>query len=802
MLVQFASADTCLNSQKRGLYFLSTNLGSAESTPPNRDKLDLTPFFSLFSLFVAILEAMIELFTTKKITGQKIRKALLTILCLSFSPTWAGDAKVSVGQAIHHDTSQPLRQIVQKIVPIKQKKEAALLLKRPDLKVSPETSAPDGGLQSSTIVKGAQGATPTPLLSVKGLSGDDTFDLAGVRLVPPSSNGDIGLNDEGDRIYFQAVNLVWGIFNATTGVLASGPFLGNSFWQGFGGFCQDNNDGNPIVLYDHHAGRWVFSQFSVNQGIQCVAVSATSDPLGVYNRYAFTVTPGGANDAPKLGVWADHSSGSSGQSAYTFTTRDFGGAGGTFSMGAGMMERDAMLNGAAAQFIKFSNPCTAGNCIEGQLPPHQAGLPPPNGTCPTFWAAIDASFDDSPSANDGYRNHKMCVDWSNLSNSTYIEGPMVVAGSNFDRFLAGNMISPVKDGEDLQALQHLTMYRAQYRWFGSYASVVLNTTVDAGDDRAGIRWAETRSTDGDSNWTLKQDGTYAPADGDERWMGSIAQDESGNIALGYSVAGPDLYPSGRYTSRLKSDAGGTLPGGEVSCHEGTAAQQDAVNRWGDYSPMSVDPLDGCTFWYTQEYFESEGSWGNWDTRICSFRLPECVPAIFRDGFEVLPPVCEPEDVEACYEGPSDTLGIGLCTSGTRTCEPDGQWGACNDWVGPKAEVCGDGQDNDCDGTADVGCTGDACDPLDSAGTCLGGLGCYIDSCSNNICTAACDGAGRGQAGSTCLANSGCGSGLQCWDNVCLLSCDPKNPSACSRGSSCVLTGVTVDGQKIGACSVL
>jgi hypothetical protein len=421
--------------------------------------------------------------------------------------------------------------------------------------------------------------------------------------------------------------------------------------------------------------------------------------LGPYHRYAFNVTPGGANDYPKLGVWDD---GGGGQSAYTFTMRDFGGAGGAFSVSAGVMERDQMLVGAAAQFVKFSNPCTS-DCVEGQLPPHLAGPTPPAGTCPTFWTAVDAAYDDSPFANDGYRNHTLCVDWTAIANSTYTEGPLVVAGSNFDRFLGNGFsdcISPVLGGEILDCLAAFTMYRAQYRWFGNNARVVLNTTVDAGGDRAGIRWAETRSADGDSGWFLQQDGTYAGdgADGIERWMGSIAQNKNGTIALGYSATSDSLFPSVRYTSRSGGDPAGTMAGGEVSCHEGTGAQTASANRWGDYSSMSVDPTDDCTFWYTQEYYETTGSF-DFNTRICSFSFPGCELA------------CEPtEPVEvSCDDGLDND-----CDADFDCFDSDCAGDAACICV-PEAEICDDGIDNDCDGLidcADPDCGVDpACGPL-------------------------------------------------------------------------------------------
>jgi hypothetical protein len=650
----------------------------------------------------------------------------------------------------------------------------------------PDLAEPDAGVQSKVAPPGALAPTPPPLASFQGLSEQDNVATVGGAIVPPDVNGDIGLDAAGNKIYVQYINLIWAVYSET-GTLLAGPFAGNSFWSDFGGFCQANNDGDPVVLYDDLAGRWFFSQFSIGEGVQCVAISTTSDPLGPYHRYAFTVTPGGQNDYPKLGVWTD----GAGQSAYTFTLRDFGGAGGSFSVSAGVMERDAMLVGAPAQFTKFINPCVGGNCIEGQLPPHLAGNPPPAGTCPTFWTAVDAAYDDSPFANDGYRNHTLCVDWANLSNSTYTEGPLVVAGSNFDRFL-GNGFSDCIDqtgGEVLDCLAAFTMFRAQYRWNGDHSTVVFNTTVDAGGDRAGIRWAQTRSADGDSGWFLQQDGTYAPADGKERWMGSIAQDKNGNIALGYSLTpGDNGVPSVRYTSRMAGDALGTMPGGEVSCHEGTGAQIGSANRWGDYSSMSVDPVDDCTFWYTQEYYETTGSF-DFNTRICSFQLagcgaPECTVdadcdnGLFCDGLETCnegtceagtPVVCDDglfcngtdtcnEATDECDVGAPPVCddgafcnGLETCNEGTDSCDPgtpvecpdNGVFCDGAEFCNEVSDICdsaGDPCPDICDEGNDVciGCGDGVCDPGEDCDTCpsdceSGTLPGAV--CGNGICEA-------------------------------------------------------------------
>jgi hypothetical protein len=191
-------------------------------------------------------------------------------------------------------------------------------------------------------------------------------------------------------------------------------------------------------------------------------------------------------------------------------------------------------------------------------------------------------------------------------------------------FQAGCVPEP-SPGERLDPLDEFQMYRAQFRHFTTHDSLVINMTVDAtGRNVSGVRWAELRN-DG-LGWRLFQEGTYAPADGLNRWMGSAAMDKNGNIALGYSVSSRGLMPSIRYTSRLAGDPLGTMPGGEIELAAGSDVQINSYHRWGDYSAMSVDPLDGCTFWYTQEYQRVDGGRRNtfdFKTRIGSFRLPGC-----------------------------------------------------------------------------------------------------------------------------------------------------------------------------------
>ncbi len=175
------------------------------------------------------------------------------------------------------------------------------------------------------------------------------------------------------------------------------------------------------------------------------------------------------------------------------------------------------------------------------------------------------------------------------------------------------------------------MWRLQYRNFGTYETLVGNFVTDVdGTDHGGIRWFELRKTGG-GPWSLFQEGTYSPDDAN-RWMGSVAMDKAGNIALGYSVSSSTVYPSIRYAGREAGDVLGSLPLGEVNVVTG-ALSQTRFTRWGDYSSMNVDPVDDCTFWYTNEYVASPSFGGSWGTRIAKFSFPSC--------FTVVPPVPVP-----------------------------------------------------------------------------------------------------------------------------------------------------------------
>ena len=510
-----------------------------------------------------------------------------------------------VSAAVRHDTSPPLRDAAPK--PVKPGNDREVPIRVP----SRLAGKPKPGLVREDPLRqrepGNGPPAPTSLI-FEGQSDDDNAAVVGFRVVPPDTNGDVGKDH-----YVQFINLILAIYDKDTGARIFGPVAGNSIWSGFGGVCETHNDGDPVVLYDHLADRWLVSQFAIAaDGHQCVAVSATGDPTGAYHRYDFVVSPGAFNDYPKLGIWPD---------AYYLTANQYSSS--FDGVIAVAFERDKMLLGQPGRFVEFGPlPCAA-ECPFTLQPSNLSGPPPDDGTPNTFVMPFDDESFGTGANPDGYRLWNFHVDWTDVSGSTFTPlGQLDTAefDSNLCQFMVHCIPQP-SPGEKVDSLSGWTMYRAQYRTFREHASLVVNHTVDVdGRNLAGIRWVELRNQG--SGWVLYQTGTYAPDDGDHRWMGSIAMDKAGDIAIGFSVSSRSTFPSIRYVTRTETDPLGTLPGGEVELFSGSGVQKSSFGRWGDYSSMSVDPVDGCTFWYTQEYYANTGTF-DFKTRVGSFKLPDC-----------------------------------------------------------------------------------------------------------------------------------------------------------------------------------
>jgi hypothetical protein len=496
----------------------------------------------------------------------------------------------------HSDVSQPLR-VMPVVPPTPEEGEWRF---HPVKLIRPPRAVPKGWVdplaRAAQAVLAPQAAT-SPGLSFDGVGeGFPGFTVTGA---PPDTNGAAGATQ-----YVQWVNTSFAVFNKSTGAVVYGPAAGNSLWQGFGGPCQTTNSGDPVVLYDKAANRWVMTQFSINQSsgqfFQCVAVSTTSDATGSYRRFAYDFT--GFNDYPKGGVWPD---------AYYLTFNMFNAAGTAFQ-GARVcaFDRNQMItaSGTPGPIQCFQLSTTYG----GLLPADLDGATPPPAGSPNYLVA----FDDVN--NNGLNLWKFHVDWTNTANTT-LAGPTHIATAAFNPACGGGTCIPQPSTtQQLDSLADRLMFRLAYRNFGSYESLVVNHSVTVGTTASGVRWYEVRSPG--ATPTVLQSGTWSP-DAASRWMGSIAQDQQGNMLLGYSVSSSTVRPGIRYTGRLVSDAPGTMQA-ESTLTAGVGSQTGGLSRWGDYSAMTIDPVDDCTFWYTNQYLKTTGSF-NWSSRIGSFKFPGC-----------------------------------------------------------------------------------------------------------------------------------------------------------------------------------
>jgi len=458
---------------------------------------------------------------------------------------------------------------------------------------------------------------PDPVLQgpISGPSAPSTqADFEGVSnvngVLPPDTQGDVGPNH-----YVQMVNLSFAIWDKS-GDLLYGPVDNNTLWQGFGGPCETTNDGDPIVLYDHLADRWMMSQFALpnyprGPFYQCIAVSQTPDPTGAWYRYEFAISNTKLNDYPKFGVWPDGYYMSVNQFECNRFRCSWAGA------GVVAFERDQMLNGGAARMVYFDLAAVDSD-LGGMLPADLDGPVPPAGAPNPFVQVDDDAW--GYVGQDQLQVWEFDVDWSAPASSAFTFD-RALSTAAFDANMCGysrNCI-PQPGGTPVDAISDRLMFRLQYRNFGSYQTMVVNHTVDVGSDHAGVRWYEMR--DQGSGWGVFQQATYAP-DSNHRWMGSIAMNGAGDIALGYSVSSGNTYPSIRFTGRLAGDAPNQMTQGEGVIIAGSGYQLHSSGRWGDYSMMSVDPVDDCTFWYTQEYYAVVGN-APWQTRIGAFKLAEC-----------------------------------------------------------------------------------------------------------------------------------------------------------------------------------
>ena len=442
---------------------------------------------------------------------------------------------------------------------------------------------------------------PEALQSFNGLNFNDNG--AGW---PPDTNGDVGPSH-----YVQVVNTSIGIFNKTGTLLDSRTL--NSFFSGAPAPCNAHNNGDPVVLYDAQADRWIVSDFSwtdIDNGphYECLAASKTGDPLtGGWWYYALRADDAAhpwLNDYPKLGVWPDGIY----MSANMFACSGECSVGNFMGARVWAISSTQLYSGSVLTTVVFDT----GSSYFSLLPSNLRGTPPPAGT-PNYFVSNDIGV----TALDVFKFH---VNWTRPLSSTFSGASPGARGRLFGAAQHGARAErqcrrqPERPADDAEPV-------SRYFW---------HQVALAGAHRrnpTGIRWYQLNVTGGSVALAPAQQGTYAPADGLNRWMPSLAVDKFGNMAVGYSAASATHFADIRYAGRLVSDTLGTLGQAETILIAGAGAQNNTCggtcSRWGDYSAMTVDPLDDCTFWYTTEYYAASG--GNWQTRIGSFRYPICGP---------------------------------------------------------------------------------------------------------------------------------------------------------------------------------
>ncbi len=465
---------------------------------------------------------------------------------------------------------------------------------------------PDGALQRTEgkgIFNQDKGLPPT------GVSFDGMIQIGGS--TPPDPNGDVGPNH-----FVQTINSRLQVWDKM-GNSVFGPVNINTLWAGFGGACQNENSGDPVVLHDQLADRWLITQFTSAgpEYFNCVALSQTSDPTGAYYRYAFS-TGAFFPDYPKWGIGVD---------GYYLSTREFGTP---YQIGAYVVERDQMLLGnPTPQYIGFQINTPAFVIGDGILPADVDGNTlPPKGSPHYFVGSMDdGAFDGAPA--DALNLFKFAVDWGTPANSTFaMTDQMDVAAVDtvFPCTPSSRACIPQPNTTrrlDILSYRQRPLHRFAYRNLGTHESLVVSQSVEATAGVAGMRWYEIRSPN--SSPVIHQQGTYSP-DNVNRWMGSIAMDRQGNMLMGYSVSDDtSVFPGLRFTGRLFSDPLGTMPQGEGVIIDGAGTQESSGSRWGDYSSMTVDPVDDCTFWYTNEYYTTTST-NSYRTRISSVTFPGCV----------------------------------------------------------------------------------------------------------------------------------------------------------------------------------
>ncbi len=450
----------------------------------------------------------------------------------------------------------------------------------------------------------------------------------------------------------------------TSGDILYGPVNTNNVFRGFGGPCEEINNGDAVVRYDQLADRWlivmpIFSKIPprenepepgkhgepakvsmvgnpgqpgsaenlfipgktslaeqraadslrweerrrrprIQEGSYCMCYAISTGPDPFGPYYRYEFVRPLFPDYPRPAVWPD--------GYYVPTsTGDH-----VIQKHACVAEREKMLKGEPAREICFVID-GAGFLNNADLDGYQ--LPPegePNIMMATGGAQLNNVFSD-----DGIYYWKFSVDWEEPSDSK-IDGPHKVEVAGYSYLGNGQLTKSVPQPGTEQRLDSQgdkIMSRMVYRRIGKQESIIAVHSVNSSAGGGGVRWYEFR-IDENRDVKLYQQGTYAP-DENFRWMGSPAMDKFGNIGIGYSFGGATHYPGQRFSGRLAGDPKGLLTLREAVLAEGEASQTSTL-RWMDYAQTAVDPCDDYTIWYVGDYLKKGSK--SYSTRIGAFRI--------------------------------------------------------------------------------------------------------------------------------------------------------------------------------------
>jgi len=479
---------------------------------------------------------------------------------------------------------------------------------------NPGACTTDGALQSEAGVR----ENKAPIVSIDAAQGQG--------YVPLDPNGMIGSN-----YYVQTINSTYAVWNKNGTVkLAETPLTSI-----FGSFTCD--DGDPVTMYDKFADRWIITEFQDNDkcntskgkiDTMMFAVSETNDPTGKFYLYYFCYNSTETSDYPKYTIWADGYYQTCNCSPTDYVI---------------VYDRTSMLAGvktAGYVAIKYTNSPFASGCGGGFYCPMTLmadGTLPPYGSPNYMFDYQDPNWGGSCATANAIRVFSVAVNWTAKTGTITLKQTLTT--TTFNSTFPND---PNRDDIDqpgnanyasLDVSDGFFAYRIPYMRWGTYNSAVMCNVVNVGTHPtsksaiAGVRWYELRQDTTTKTWSIYQQSTYAPSDNVSRWCPAIAMDENGSIGLQYTVSDPiSVYPGLRYTGRRSCDALGTM-----TLAEGTAATGNAIantsNRWGDYSHLSVDPIDGITFWGTSMYANSNVSQYSSAvlSHIYSFQIPSCSP---------------------------------------------------------------------------------------------------------------------------------------------------------------------------------